>query len=193
MAIKAVIFDCFGVLIMAGHTILYRDYPQFSADIRDLQFKSDLGQITRQEFNNAIAKLIGITSQQADDWYWGTNKVNQSMINWVRELKQSGKYKIGMLSNINRDWMDLSLPFFEKERLFDAMVLSGDVSLIKPDPAIFKLMANKLGVVPGECVMIDDVLANVDGAKQAGMQGIVYVSKIQSQTDLNNILRLNNA
>lgn len=193
MAIKAIIFDCFGVLIQAGHVLLYQDFPQLKAEIKELQHLSDAGKISRQQFNETIAELTGLTPQRVDDQYWGTNKYNQSIIDWVHELKQSGQFKIGMLSNINRDWMNLTLPFFEKDKLFDAMVLSGDVNLVKPDPAIFTLIAAKLAVVPGECVMIDDLLENIEGARLAGMQGIVYVSKDQTQAELNNLLGTFNA
>lgn len=189
MAIKAIIFDCFGVLIIAGHTILRREHPELTAQIDALQAKSDLGKISRNQFNEVIAISIGISPQQVDERYWGTNKYNQPMIDWVHELNQSNKYKIGMLSNIGRDWMDVSLPFFDRQNLFDAEVLSGDVNIIKPDPRIFKLMADRLGVETGECVMIDDLSKNVEGAKQAGMQGIVYVSLEQSRVDLDKLTR----
>jgi putative hydrolase of the HAD superfamily/hydrolase len=115
------------------------------------------------------------------------------MINWVRNLKLAGEYKIGMLSNINRDWMDTSFPFFESEKLFDELVLSGDVNIIKPDPEIFKLAADRLGVEPNECIMIDDVADNIDGAKLAGMYGIVHTSITQSQSEFDHLIETINA
>lgn len=193
MAIKAIIFDCFGVLIKAGHVLLRQDYPELVDEISDLQSKSDLGKISRREFNEIIAKSTGLSSQQVEDRYWGTNKYNQPMIDWVRQLKQSGMYKIGMLSNINRDWMDVSLPFFDRENLFDVEVLSSDINLVKPDPEIFKFTANRLGVTPNECVMVDDVSKNIEGAKQAGMQGIIYSSLDQSRIELNHLLERGDA
>jgi len=193
MAIKAIIFDCFGVLVWAGHDYLKRDFPNISDEITKLQFDSDAGKISRQEFNDTIAKSIGLSPQQVDDKYWLTSQFNKPMIEWARELKISKKYKIGMLSNINRDWMDICLPFFNNTHLFDEIVLSGDVNLVKPNPEIFKLIASKLNILPNECVMIDDSIKNIEGAKRSGMHGIVYHSKEQLQTDLNKILEENNA
>jgi len=193
MAIKAIIFDCFGVLVDAGHVLMRRDYPELKTEIDDLQLKSDSGKMSRQQFNEKIAELTGLSPQQVDDRYWGTNKFNQPMIDWVHDLKQSGKYKISMLSNINRDWMDICLPFFDRENLFDSEILSGDVNLVKPDPAIFKLMADKLNMIPSECIMIDDVSKNIEGAKQTGMLGIVYVSIGQAKAELNRLLEVTNA
>lgn len=193
MAIKAIIFDCFGVLVKAGHLLLRQDYPNLINVINDLQAKSDVGLISRQQFNDTIAKSTGLSAKEIDDRYWGTNKFNQPMIDWARDLRQSGKYKIGMLTNISRDWMDVVLPFFDHENLFDAEVLSGDIHIVKPDPAIFKLMADKLGVKTNECVMIDDLLINIEGAKQADMYGIVYSSPDQSQSELISLIEQNNA
>jgi putative hydrolase of the HAD superfamily len=193
VAIRAAVFDCFGVLIMAGHSLLYLDYPELKDEIRNLQQQSDSGKITRQQFDDATAKYTGLSPEEVEEKYWSINKFNQPMLDWIHDLKQSGQLKTGMLSNINRDWMDVSLPVFEQEKLFDAMVLSADVGLMKPDPAIFKMMADELSLMPNECVMIDDVASNIDGAKLAGMQGIIYVSPEQTQAELNHLLELNNA
>jgi len=193
MATRAIVFDCFGVLVMAGHALLYQQYPQFSSDIEKLQYLSDSGEISRQEFNQTLGKLIGITPEQADERYWGINKYNQPMIDLARKLKSTGKYKIGLLSNINRDWMDKILPVFSEEKLFDAMVLSGDVHLMKPDPQIFKLAAEKLGAEPEECIMIDDSTMNIFGAERAGMKGIIYKSLEQTEFEVSRILEPENA
>lgn len=193
MSIKAIIFDCFGVLVVAGHVLMYQDYPQFKSEFKELQNQSDLGKISRQQFNEAVAKLTGLSSSEVDRQYWSINSFNRPTLNWVRDLKMSEKYKIGMLSNISRDWMDVSLPVFEREKLFDEVILSGDVNIIKPDPKIFELMASRLGVLPSECVMIDDMSINIDGAKSAGMQGVVYVSVDQARFELNNLVGLHNA
>jgi putative hydrolase of the HAD superfamily len=193
VAINAVVFDCFGVLVMAGHSLLYLDYPELKTKISNLQQQSDSGKITRQQFDDTTAKYTGLSPADVEEKYWSINKFNQPMLDWVHDLKQSGQFKTGLLTNINRDWMDVSLPVFERERLFDAMVLSADVGLMKPDPAIFKMMADRLGLAPSECVMIDDVASNIDGAKLAGMQGIIYVSPEQTMAELNRLLELNNA
>ncbi len=193
MAIKAVIFDCFGVLVMSGHALLFHDFPQLKAELIRLQLLSDSGEISRQQFDDTVSKSTGLSPQQVEEQYWRVNKFNQSMIDWVRDLKRSGQYKIGMLSNVSRDWMDVILPVFEGEDLFDAVILSGDVKTVKPNPAIFQMMSDKLNLAPNECVMIDDMAANIKGAKAAGFQGIVYISKDQSQVELGSLLEPNNA
>jgi len=57
---------------------------------------------------------------------------------------------------------------------FDDIVLSYKVALVKPDERVYQLAAQRLGVVPDECVYIDDMQANVDGAAEVGMRTILY-------------------
>ena len=58
--------------------------------------------------------------------------------------------------------------------LADTVVLSGQVGLRKPDPAIYLLAAARLGVAPGRCVVVDDLARNVRGAVDAGMTGVLH-------------------
>jgi putative hydrolase of the HAD superfamily len=58
--------------------------------------------------------------------------------------------------------------------LFDAVVLSGRTGLRKPDRAIYLLAADRLSVPPAECVFVDDMPANVEGARSAGMAGLLH-------------------
>lgn len=58
------------------------------------------------------------------------------------------------------------------EELFDAVVISGEVRMRKPEPRIYRLVASRLGVRPSECVFVDDIGLNVRGAVAIGMVGI---------------------
>ena len=58
--------------------------------------------------------------------------------------------------------------------LFDAVVISGEVGLRKPDPAIYALAAERIGLAPAEIVFVDDLSPNVRGAVAAGMVGVLH-------------------
>ncbi len=193
MAIKAIIFDCFGVLIKSGHNLLRQDFPELSNLVDELSAKSDIGALDRGEFNEIIAQKTNLTAHEIDIRYWGSNQYDYEVINMAKNFRNSGKYKVGLLSNISRSWMVNILGYFEQEIKFDEIILSGDINMVKPDPEIFKLMANKLNLLPEECVMIDDVAANINGARIAGMHGIVFFSAEQAKEELNNLLDMNNA
>jgi epoxide hydrolase-like predicted phosphatase len=62
----------------------------------------------------------------------------------------------------------------ELERLFDALVLSHEVGMRKPDPEIYALAAARLGVPASACVAVDDLITNVLGARRAGMRAVLH-------------------
>jgi putative hydrolase of the HAD superfamily len=83
------------------------------------------------------------------------------------------RYQVSVLSNadvslrsrLERDGLD---------RLFDDVVVSAEVGMAKPEPAIFRLAAKRLGLAPGECVFVDDWDKNVEAARDVGMQAVLY-------------------
>lgn len=82
----------------------------------------------------------------------------------VREAHDRG-IRTAMISNADMepDWLP---------DVFDAIVLSGQVGLAKPDVRIFHLAAARIGVPPADCVFVDDLIGNVRGAVAAGMVAI---------------------
>ena len=194
MAIKAIIFDCFGVLLVApGFDALLRDFPQHKIEINDLIIQSDYGIISLQQFNDSIVRLTGLKIQEVESQYWDVSVRNEAIISWVRELKLMSGYKIGLLSNVGSGWLNNLLPEASGGKLFDAVVLSHDVGMIKPDPQIFEFIAERLGAKPHECIIIDDRPSNIDGAERADMRGIVFESIHQTQAELEHLLELSNA
>jgi len=97
-------------------------------------------------------------------------RVESSMIDVVRTVRAAG-VRTGLLSNswgldYERDGWDA---------LFDAVVISGEVGLRKPDPAIYALASERLGLPPEQIVFIDDLRPNVQAAAAAGMVGVQHV------------------
>jgi putative hydrolase of the HAD superfamily len=188
MAIKAVIIDCFGVLVMPGRIMLQQAYPDKASQIDDLCRQSDYGMITREQFNKQAAELVNLTPEETQIQYYNTEVHNQPLIEWLLELKKSGKYKTGLISNVGHNWLDKLLIDIKQTDLFDEIILSSDVSVVKPDHRIFEMMVDRLGLLESECVMIDDMLANIDGAERAGMQGILFGTNRQLQDDFNKLV-----
>lgn len=174
---------------MAGQDALSHDYPHHAGALHDLALRSDYGYISRREFNVETADLVGLTVDEFQTRYWAANVRNESAFAWIRELRQDGALKVGLLSNIGRGWLDDFVPVSERDQLFDMSVLSGEVGMIKPSMEIFELAAHNLGVEPHECIMIDDLLVNIEGAQRTGMQGIVFSTTTGARTELVRILQ----
>lgn len=189
--IRGIIFDCFGVLYVDATHHFYeqsiKNYEQLRPQLSELNRAYDIGLLTQAQLNQQVADLAGLDIDFVNARILGVHQRNLGLLDYAQSLR--AKYKVGMLSNIGIDGMNSFFAAEERQQLFDAVVLSSEVRLIKPDPRIFELMATRLGLLPEECVMIDDVEANVLGARQAGLQAIVYQSNEQTVRELTDILR----
>jgi epoxide hydrolase-like predicted phosphatase len=98
---------------------------------------------------------------------FATMRIERPMIGAVRTAKENG-IATALLSN---SW-GLNYDREGWDGLFDAVVISGEVGLRKPEPEIYALAAERLGARPEECVFVDDLAPNVRGAVAAGMVGV---------------------
>jgi epoxide hydrolase-like predicted phosphatase len=112
--------------------------------------------------------------------------VHWMMVHRVRELRAEG-YRTAILTNNVREWGRYwkgSVPL----ELFDVVVDSCDVGLRKPDPAIFRLTCERLGVAPEAAVFLDDTRRHVESARQVGLQAILVRDPWDALAELDNIL-----
>jgi HAD superfamily hydrolase (TIGR01509 family) len=175
--VKAVIFDCFGVLVRDGW-LPFRD-KYFGEDRSKLQQaitsskKVDAGLIGFEAFIRDVATLAGITTNKAHKEI-EDNPVDKDLLDYIQEhVKPS--YKVGLLSNAGNNWLS---ELFTKQQLdlFDATVLSCEIGAIKPDPIAYETIASRLGVDLNECIFIDDQPRYCQGARDAGMEAVHYLS-----------------
>ncbi len=199
MSIRAVIFDFGGVLINQGD-----DRPRLSlakqlgvplSRIDRLVFNSETsekaskGEIHVAEHWEAVRQALGIAPGGMPaflDKYWSAEEVNWGLLEYIRSLRPL--YKVGLLSNA---WDDLRQTMHERwniDGLFDEMIISAEVKLVKPDPRIFRLAVQRLQVQPDETVFVDDVAENVDIASKEGLHAIQYQDLHQTLDRLKTIL-----
>jgi len=184
MAIRAIIFDLEGVLM----TTREKDFPMslakalqapydavydfFHGEMND---KVDRGDITQDEFNRSLIQTLGLgdecisTIKQVID---ENCFIDQKIVARIIELKP--KFKIGLLSNYSKLMRDKIENDWHIKHLFDDIIISYEVGLIKPDPAIFALAISRLGAARDETVLVDDRLKNIKGAREFGMHAIHY-------------------
>lgn len=193
MAIEAVIFDCFGVLIVPDQVMLTQDFPEKVDDFRDLSMQSDYGYISRDEYSQGAMALTGLTPEEFQKRYWNSRLRNEPVFDWINDLKKSNNLKLGLLSNISVWRLEDFIPKAERDHLFNSVVLSGEEGMIKPSREIYELAAGRLGVDVSECVMIDDLLGNVDGAERAGMKAILFGDVNQARADFDRLIKAENA
>lgn len=180
---RALIFDCFGVLYQGS----LQHLRQLASDdvqqqLTDLSHASDYGYISRNEYMQRVAELTGLTTQQVEDIIETDHVRNEAMIEVVRASRHT--HKTALLSNVGRGIIRQLFTPSELTELFDVVVLSSEVGLVKPYPEIYELTAQQLGVPTERCYMIDDMPANIDGARAVGMDGVVFESASQVRAAL---------
>ncbi len=113
---------------------------------------------------------------------------NEATLAWMRTLKDRG-FRIGILTNMPTSFAGLFREHFaDFIALADAMVISGEERLYKPQREIYERLAERLAMPGGELCFFDDVEANCQGARDAGWQAIRFISNEQAAADFEALL-----
>jgi len=108
-------------------------------------------------------------------------------VDLLRELHASGTCRLYALTNWSHENFPVALQRYDFLQLFQGILVSGEEKMKKPDPAIFKLLADRYGIHPPSAVFIDDNLRNVDAAKALGFQSIHFHSAAEVRNILNDL------
>jgi 2-haloacid dehalogenase len=194
--IKAVVFDFGGVLIGWDPRNLYSrffpDDPQameeFLAEISFMEWNAQ--QDKGRPFTEAVAVLSKQFPHRAhligayqENWKESLTGSIEGTVKLLRALKKKGHSLYG-LSNWAAETFAIVRHEFEFLNLFDEIILSGEVNLIKPEPEIFELCLQKIGKPAEQCLFIDDSEANIITAKKLGFDTVQFISPEHLETEL---------
>ena len=112
--------------------------------------------------------------------------LNDPMLAWVEQLHVAG-YKLGLLSNLHQTFANHLREHAGWLRHFHVPVFSAEVGRVKPEPEIYRHLLEKLDTPARDTLFIDDRQTNIDAARRAGMQGLVFTSTEQLRSDLSAI------
>lgn len=173
--IRGIIFDCFGVLYHGSLGHLFQlTPPEYHQELKDMSKSSDYGHISHSDYVQRVSEMTGKTPHEIEAIMRTDHVRNESLVAYLRTLR--AEYKVGLLSNVGRGVMNQLFSPEEQKELFDGVVLSSDVGMVKPQPEIYEHTAHVLGLSPEECLMIDDLEENIAGAVVVGMQGVVFTT-----------------
>ena len=193
--IKAIIFDFGGVLLQWDPHKLYRpffDYPdQIDRFLEEINFYSwNAEQDRGRPFAEGIAELscrfpqyVNLIHAYYDHFEDSIVGPINGTVKVLRELKGAG-YPLYALSNWSAETYPRVKSQYDFFDLFNKIILSGKVNLLKPDPAIFILTLQIIKHTASECLLIDDSEANILSAKKIGFQAIHFKSSIKLRNDL---------
>ena len=139
-------------------------------EARGLLEALEVGELTEAQFEPRFAAVLEVEPERLIDRLFGGMQPDHAMLDGVRAARRAG-VRTAMLSN---SWGDDRYDRAQLAELFDAWVISGEVGLRKPDPAIYELVAERLGLPPEACVIVDDLPGNLKPARALGMATIVH-------------------
>ena len=190
--IKHLIFDMGNVLMRYDPEVPLREYVS-SEKARDLIRKElfqgsewverDRGTISREEMYESVAKRI------PEQYHEELKKCVYAWDICMEPLEESVKlcedarkwgYQTYVLSNAAADEFYRYFPKFSPLEAFEGVMISSDVHLIKPDVRIYECLLEKYQLNPEECLFLDDREDNVEGARKAGMQAMVFAEDYES-------------
>jgi epoxide hydrolase-like predicted phosphatase len=103
--------------------------------------------------------------------FWAGDRLDGELLALIRRLRP--RFKTALLSNFPSSLRTL-LAEQGVSDAFDLVIISGEEGIVKPDPRIFRLAAQRLGVPIGDCLFVDDFVENIQGARAAGMQTLHF-------------------
>jgi putative hydrolase of the HAD superfamily len=146
---------------------LFRDEPRARELVRGLETEA----LTEDEFGERFGELLELDDRtRLIERMFGGVRPDEQMLAAVRRARAAG-LRTGLISN-SMGGASYDRAIFPE--LFDGVVISGDVGLHKPQPEIFLLGAERAGVAPSECVFVDDLRENCEGAEAVGMTAVLH-------------------
>lgn len=199
MTVRAIFFDLGGVIVrteyQAPREHLAERLNTTYEDLNRIVFESDssrqasVGSITTEAHWDAVTRRLGRRPSETKtirEEFFAGDIVDLSLLAFIRSLRP--RYKTGVISNA---WPDLRQYLAEKKAAdaFDALIISAEVGVMKPEPKIYQLALDQLGVKAREAAFVDDTPVNVDAARALGMQGILFKEPRRALSDLKGILK----
>jgi epoxide hydrolase-like predicted phosphatase len=199
MAIRAVFFDFGGVIMRTEYQAPRQKLAErFNMDYDEIDkvvFNSEsarrasLGEITEDEHWAGVLKRFKLPASESKSFrgqFFGGDIIDRNLVGYIRTLR--GSFHTGLISNA---WSGLR-DFLAREKLldlFDTVVISAEVGVVKPSDRIYEIALEQANVSAEEAVFVDDFPENVAACQKAGMTGILFNDPEKSLDRLHRVLK----
>lgn len=185
MPVTAVMADIGGVLeIVTPRPLVDLWEPRFGLEpgqlierTRQIWRDGAIGAITEQQVHLALCDLLNAEAALVDEfladiWADYLGILNTELYAFFSDLRP--RYRTGIISNSFVGAREREQELYRFSKIMDDIVYSHEVGMEKPDPRIYHLACERLGVRPEEAIFLDDVPEAVEGARQVGMHGVLF-------------------
>lgn len=203
MTIKAIIWDMGGVILRMGDERPRQELAdEFGLSLQQIYreifdspsaMQATIGEITTMQHWQIVGEHLGLSNYQTlpfFDRFWSVDEIDYALIKFIRQLRND--FKIGLLSNAGDHLGQLIKTTRDLASVFDDVIISAEVGLMKPDDQIYHLAISQLGIRPEEGLFIDDLFENVQAARRAGLKAILYHNNDEVFRILEQILAIEN-
>jgi putative hydrolase of the HAD superfamily len=148
-----------------------------------------LGRATADDIWESVGVSLGLTASDRDqlraDFFSG-DRIDEDLVAFIRGLRP--RVRVGMISNAWPEVRRLLESTWRIADAFDPLVLSPEVGLVKPDPAIYREALVRAAVLPAQTAFVDDFPENVDAASALGICGVLFRTSSQAREDVARLL-----
>lgn len=153
----------------------------------DPSLKAMCGEISEDELWRTLERELdlprfGMTRQEFQDGFFAEDFLDEELVAFIRSVRPG--LKTGLISNAwdgLREVLHTRVPIVDA---FDVIVISAEEKIAKPDPRIYHLALERLGVKADEAIFLDDFIENIDAAKALGLLGVHFRSSAQALQDI---------
>lgn len=185
-AIEVVLFDVGGVLSedrvehkLADLAARYDvSFERLMAEKDPVRLRADLGQISDADFWREVLATVGVEATPQDVAIESYLEAVPGTLELARQLY--GRVRLAILSNDSRELSQARREHHGLDALFNPILISAYIGLVKPDPRVFHHALAELQVPPAACLFIDNVTENVAAAESVGLRAL----RFRNATDL---------
>ncbi len=148
----------------------------------ELGRKAAVGEAGTEDVWNWVGQRLGLDPQQREELrrdFWSGEDLDLELVEFIRRLRPT--YRTGLISNA---WLEIRGQIENEWRIgdaFDGLIISAEVGLAKPDPRIYQLALEQLGVAANDSVFVDDFPENLEAAAALGMHTVHFKDRNQAQ------------
>lgn len=198
-SIQAVVWDLGGVLVRTGDRAPRRAWEKrlgLAQDTLDAMvfqsrtaLRAEVGRADAQDIWDDLAQRLSLTPDelvQLQRDFWRGDQLDNALVDKIRQLRAS--YKTGLITNAWRIIRQSIEEIWHLDDVFDSIVISAEVGVAKPDPAIFQRLLDEWAFPADAVVFIDDSGDNIAAARRLGMEGIHFKDPQQAMAELETLL-----
>lgn len=180
MPMKNIVFDLGGVVFARDPKKCAPDFVEFFSFVRFPQMprfweEYDRGALTYDEVIDLLCREKGVDRTTCEGYMREAIDRQEVIVptgQLIAELKAAG-YRLYVLSNMSKEFIEFlrRVPVY---RHFDGEVVSCEERVVKPDPAIFRILTGRYGLAAADTLFIDDRAANINAARACGIEGFLF-------------------